>query len=300
MPTLFEYFRKETGAPPQQNCVILGKTKLDILTYSDHPDYGSSYGGTVSYSASQYDDLIAFTNFKNAIVSSHPRILIVNLPRTDNAGHSGVWASYLAGLWTADSLVNEMWNFVQGDSVMAGKTTMFVTNDHGRHDDQHGGFTNHGDGCEGCRHIVLLVIGPDTPASAVDSSARQQTDIAPTVGRLLEFATPYATGTVLATAIATGIAPSEQGFPGLFALHQNYPNPFNPATTIQYTIDERQLTTVRVYDLLGRAVSTLVNEAQQPGTYSVQFNASSLTSGVYFCRLQSGGHAATKKLMYIK
>ena len=85
-----------------------------------------------------------------------------------------------------------------------------------------------------------------------------------------------------------------------FALHQNYPNPFNPSTTIQFTIVNRQLTIVKVYDVMGREVATLVNEVKEPGTYTVQFSGSGLASGVYFYRLQAGTYVETRKLLLLK
>ena len=93
--------------------------------------------------------------------------------------------------------------------------------------------------------------------------------------------------------------------PSGFILEQNYPNPFNPNTTINYKIPAKNKvftspTTLIVYDLLGKKIQTLVNEQQSPGNYSVTFTASSLPSGVYFYRLQSGEYSATKKLMLIK
>ena len=71
---------------------------------------------------------------------------------------------------------------------------MFVVNDHGRHTRD---FTDHGDRCEGCQHIMLLVIGPDTRKGVTDPTPCRQIDIAPTVGRLLRFETPYAVGTAI-------------------------------------------------------------------------------------------------------
>jgi hypothetical protein len=85
--------------------------------------------------------------------------------------------------------------------------------------------------------------------------------------------------------------------PKTFDLAQNYPNPFNPSTKIQFSIVNRQMTVVQVYDVLGREVATLVNEVKEPGTYTVEFNASSLASGVYFYRLTAGSYLATQKMI---
>jgi hypothetical protein len=83
-------------------------------------------------------------------------------------------------------------------------------------------------------------------------------------------------------------------------LAQNYPNPFNPSTAIVYRVGSRELVSLRVYDLLGREVATLVNEVKQPGTYTVQWDASSLASGLYFYRLEAGGLVYSKKSIFLK
>jgi len=75
-----------------------------------------------------------------------------------------------------------------------------------------------------------------------------------------------------------------------FSLGQNYPNPFNPTTTIEFRIQKSQLTILKVFDVLGREVATLVNEVKQPGTYTVQWDASGIASGVYLYRLVVGEH----------
>ncbi len=90
-----------------------------------------------------------------------------------------------------------------------------------------------------------------------------------------------------------------------FALMQNYPNPFNPETVISYTIGTNRNTTagkvtLKVYDLLGREVATLVNKEQPAGNYSVSFNASKLSSGIYFYQLRAGNFISTKKMMLVK
>ena len=103
----------------------------------------------------------------------------------------------------------------------------------------------------------------------------------------------------------------KKGIPTTFSLEQNYPNPFNPSTAIHFTLPASALrtsasghaslfTTLKVYDLLGQEVATLVNEVKQPGTYTVTWDAIGLSSGVYFCRLQAGKFVDTKKLVLLK
>lgn len=88
--------------------------------------------------------------------------------------------------------------------------------------------------------------------------------------------------------------------PYAFSLRQNYPNPFNPSTTIDFSIPNSSKVELKVYDLLGREVATLVNEYKQAGNYSVQFNALSLASGVYFYKIASGNFQDVKKMILIK
>jgi hypothetical protein len=99
----------------------------------------------------------------------------------------------------------------------------------------------------------------------------------------------------------TGIAVGETGtVPADFALDQNYPNPFNPATTITYRLRSSGQVTLKVYDVLGRVVATLVNASQPAGSYTQTFDAGRLSSGVYFYRLQAGSFVNTKKMVVAK
>ncbi len=85
-----------------------------------------------------------------------------------------------------------------------------------------------------------------------------------------------------------------------FNLSQNYPNPFNPSTSIKYSIPSASQVTLKVYDVLGNEVATLVNEEKNAGSYDIQFNASELSSGIYFYTINAGNFSATKKLMLMK
>ena len=85
-----------------------------------------------------------------------------------------------------------------------------------------------------------------------------------------------------------------------FRLYQNFPNPFNPSTTIRYRIPETVLVTLKVYDILGREVATLVNEEKSARSYEVEFNGSNLSSGVYFYRIVTGNYNSVKKMILLK
>ena len=97
----------------------------------------------------------------------------------------------------------------------------------------------------------------------------------------------------------TGIE-DKKSIPVSFKLSQNYPNPFNPTTTIEYTIPQSRFVSLKVYDILGREVKTLVNRQELPGTHKVQFNGNGIASGVYFYRIQAGEFISTKKFVLLK
>lgn len=98
----------------------------------------------------------------------------------------------------------------------------------------------------------------------------------------------------------TGVVQFSSEFPEKFNLEQNYPNPFNPTTKIRYSIPSSIFTSLKVYDLLGNEVATLVNEEKPIGSYEVNFNASTLSSGVYLYRLTAGSFTEMKKMILMK
>jgi len=98
----------------------------------------------------------------------------------------------------------------------------------------------------------------------------------------------------------TGVVEHKNELPTQFCLPQNYPNPFNPTTAISYQLPAVSYVTLKVYDLLGREVATLVNEVKQAGSYSANWDASRLSSGVYFYQLEAGQFRETKRMILMK
>ncbi len=88
--------------------------------------------------------------------------------------------------------------------------------------------------------------------------------------------------------------------PTEFKLNQNYPNPFNPSTVISYAIPGSEFVTLKIYDMLGNEVSVLINEEQPAGTYKIEFNSTSLSSGTYLYRIQAGSFVETRKMILLK
>jgi hypothetical protein len=98
---------------------------------------------------------------------------------------------------------------------------------------------------------------------------------------------------------------TEKVFPTKFLLSQNYPNPFNPSTKINYRLPERSFVTLKIYDVLGNEIATLVNEEKPAGSYEAEFNGTglihqTLPSGVYFYQLRTGAFIETKKMILLR
>ena len=93
---------------------------------------------------------------------------------------------------------------------------------------------------------------------------------------------------------------NENQIPFVFALHQNYPNPFNPVTKINYDIPKKTIVTIKIYNILGELVAHPLNEVKEPGKYNLDFDASSLASGVYYYEIKAGTFSDTKKMVLVK
>jgi len=100
--------------------------------------------------------------------------------------------------------------------------------------------------------------------------------------------------------VITSVDRSQDDIPARFTLDQNFPNPFNPSTSIKYQLPRRSGVVLKVYDVLGREVRTLVNEEKPAGSYTVKFDASSCSSGVYFYRIQAGDFVQTRRLLLLR
>ena len=198
-PTFWEYARHDLALPQSKAIYVTPDYGSGTWLPSFYPGYGPAYWPRFAQPPTSDNNNQA--DFDSAVVSlrrDHPAVSYIYLPDTDHAGHSGIWADYIAKIRQADSLTNEIWNTLQSDTVMAGKTTMFVTNDHGRHDDAHGGFQGHGDSCMGCRHVMMFAIGPDFKRDVRLAAPRGSIrDIARTSGELLGFSAPLSAGRVM-------------------------------------------------------------------------------------------------------
>lgn len=203
-PTFFEYLRSEHLIAENQTYVVVGKSKLNVCSYSTHVEYGAAYGAAVD--AADRDDIATYQALIGHLQAEHPRLVLVNFAKVDRAGHTGIWDDYIEAIQIADSLTNELWQFIESDQFYAGKTYLFITNDHGRHTTN---FTSHGDGCEGCEHLMCLMLGPDIKQDHTITDTHTMLELCPTIGSILDFSTPHASSlplTGIFSSDATGIA----------------------------------------------------------------------------------------------
>jgi len=302
LPLLFEYYRAATGEPRSRTWFFSAKAKLDVMSNSDDPAYGDSLGAAVDVTCPTDSAVVA--RAEAVLLAEHPVLVALNLPQTDLVAHTGDWAGYLAALQRADSLVYDLWLAIQSDTALAGRTTLFVTNDHGRHDDEHGGFTGHGDDCDGCRRLQLLALGPDFRTGYVKRQVAQPVDIAPTVGELLGFPTPWAVGHVMADLLGAdeplGVGPRADGARLRFGAP--VPHPARGTVRIPLDVPRAGRLVVEVLDAQGRGVATLADGEVAAGPRAVTWagqraGGRRAAPGAYFVRARLDGLESSVRLV---
>ncbi|MBN1633565.1 MAG: T9SS type A sorting domain-containing protein [Ignavibacteria bacterium] len=194
-PGLGEYYRKYLNIPRSKVFYISGKNTVWVYPVSMYPGFGAQYSPTIVLTH-QYDAITY--NFANSIIDNyHPNLTYIVFAEVDAAGHVGDSSYYFGAIRQIDSLTYKLWKKINQDPYYAGKTTFIVLSDHGRHDDSHGGWQDHGDHCHGCRHVPFLAIGPNIKTNEVIPGFRDQIDVAPTVAYMLGFQVPFAQGSVM-------------------------------------------------------------------------------------------------------
>lgn len=203
-PTLFEYYRDEKKLPQTKCWSVFGKGQYAFESYSSHPAYGSSFAGKHIHGGrpnlpisenSAEGDVAVFNKVIEVMKTDQPDIVFINFGYTDHSAHVAKdIKEYLAAIKNCDEQMWRLWIAIKADPHYRDTTTVFFTNDHGRHTQD---FHSHGDRCEGCEHIMLLAMGPDIKKGGVVDAKALQIDIAPTAGELLGLQTPLASGRIL-------------------------------------------------------------------------------------------------------
>lgn len=202
-PSFFQYYLQQKKLPASSAYIITSKDKLEVLSNCMEDDYYFKYNpsticGNRGLGSDYCDDSTTFRRVMNVLKTKQPDLLLVNFKEPDASGHGNDWPGYLKGIRDTDSLVWEIWKFIQTDAFYKDNTTLFVTNDHGRHTNGHeDGFVNHGDDCEGCRHINLFAFGPDFKKNILEKTTYVQVDITATIAALFGLKMPFSQGKVI-------------------------------------------------------------------------------------------------------
>ncbi|RLD37905.1 MAG: hypothetical protein DRI74_05450 [Bacteroidetes bacterium] len=299
LPTIFEYYRKQKNMPADE-CFYILKYIPDLWLPSFDADYGPDYWPQF-HSVGANDRDVA-TQAQLVIDNYHPHFMLVYLADVDHAGHSGIWTEYTSAIQIADSIVDVLWKKLQSDPFYENSTTLIVTNDHGRHDDQHGGFQGHGCSCDGCRHIQFLAVGPDIRKNFVSSQYHNIPDMAVTASYILGVEPTKATGNIIQEIFnTTGTNEEINQNPDIIT---NYPNPFNKSTTIDYFLYKESYVYLSIFDISGKEVINLVNRLQFQGQNSIVWDATDsqgkkVLPGIYFYNLQIDNQNKFGKLMLV-
>jgi len=153
-----------------------------------------------------------------------------------------------------------------------------------------------------CGGIVYLSTNNGTSWTSVNSGLGNDTVLTIAVSDKYLFAGTRKSGVWRRSLgeMITSVKNNGTNVPAQFTLSQNYPNPFNPSTTISFNLPSQSIVSLKIFDLLGREVATIVSEKMSAGSYTRQWNAAEMPSGVYFYRLQAGSFTETKKLVLLK
>lgn len=143
--------------------------------------------------------------------------------------------------------------------------------------------------------------GPDVWDALIDINNTSFSIVITTQGEHPYHCTPHITQGMVGTITATNpnAVNDNENNPNKFQLSQNYPNPFNPSTKIRFSIPEESQVSIKIFNALGQEVSTILNNVVKSGTHTVNFDATELTSGVYFYKISAGSFTDTKKMLLI-
>ena len=202
-PGIFQHYLKKHPDEAHLVWLITSKDKLQVLSDCKDLKWKNKYiastdCGINGLGSGYRHDSITFKRVMYALEVRKPKVLFVNFREPDFSGHNGDWNAYIRGIQQTDSMVHEIWKYLESDPTYQGKTTMFVTNDHGRHlDGVSNGYVSHGCNCEGCRRIHLWSFGPDFKQGVFLNQQAELIDVNATIGELLQLHSLKSKGRVL-------------------------------------------------------------------------------------------------------
>jgi len=217
-PTLFQLLLAG-GAPVNQAWFVASKEKLAPLMDCSDPAWKGRFQarsdfGNGKIGSGNREDSATMLRARQALSEHALRFMALNLKDPDISGHHRDWNGYLNSIQNSDALAADFWVWIQSQPVLADKTALIITNDHGRHiEGRVEGFASHGDGCSGCRHIGLLALGPDFKRNVVLEERHDQRDIAATLALLLHVNLQKSEGKPIRELFESGVIPVPQTQP---------------------------------------------------------------------------------------
>lgn len=202
-PSIFQYWLKKTGKAKRSAYVISSKDKLAILTDTKDKKWRGQYRpysdcGINGLQSGYRTDKETYDSSIHILDTFIPNLVLLNFRQPDSWGHAGNWEKYLASMKRSDEFIYQVFRFIQTNEHYKDKTTIFVTNDHGRHLDGHkDGFVSHGDNCEGCRKINCFAYGPDFKQGVIIDTPRELVDIPATICELMDITMEKNEGSIM-------------------------------------------------------------------------------------------------------
>jgi len=198
-PSVLQFWLKNSEENSSFAQIIASKDKLEVLSDCLDPQWQGKFRpdtdcGVNGLGTGYREDSVTFTNAMNVIRTNNPKILLICFKQPDVSAHGGDSLGYINAIKKTDEYIRNIQNELQTNLNYKNNTTLFITNDHGRHDYD---YTGHGDACNGCRHIEFLAIGPDFKKNEIITTTYELTDIAPTIGELIGFRLQNTSGKVM-------------------------------------------------------------------------------------------------------
>jgi hypothetical protein len=199
-PSIFQYLIEKDSIA--NAWIINSKDKLAVLGNCQQPNWNNKYMplldcGIDGLGSGKRHDTLTLARFFNVMSEYYPKLTLLGFREPDFSAHTNSWDDYIVGIINTDEYIYRIWNYIQNDPHYAGTTTLFITNDHGRHlDDIGSGFQKHGDDCDGCRHISFFAYGPDFKKGVI-SNSRELIDIPTTIAEILQLNPEYMEGEIM-------------------------------------------------------------------------------------------------------
>jgi hypothetical protein len=214
-PTLFEYYRKQTGASKEKVLFAISDSSFAALACGNSADYGSAYAPTIleNYTG-ETDGNAIYKKTVTYIKEHHPSLVVLSLTTgkpvhhhitekeckvlsrglKDECGSAESLNMYYEGIILDDMIIMKLWEILQTDEMYKGTTVFLVVSSQGRHTDD---YTSYGDNCEGCSRLLFCIAGPGIVKNHISGKKRYLTDVLPTIGKVMGIKSEHATGNIM-------------------------------------------------------------------------------------------------------